>query len=821
MNAHSRPLPLVLLKYVLGVLVLGGLVLACGTPGESPGGKAFGQGKPPTKRSEEEDDSPPKNPKVQRTEDEEGKTKSPQARPADMPEIDLLLASRQAAHPAVRKMFRDLAVPHDVVHYRPLTGVINQGRERDQNVEPIPTYIPDVKDYRGALKVTPLDDDGKPLKPAEPNLSSVKNIEPYERLVQDTVKDFLSRHYESLPSVDPKYLTRRAQLVAAEQALDWAVRFHESARQRGQRKGEAWEPLEKELRRYLLDVRIEQLNVLAEAKSLDLLKQAEETWPQLPGLRAFRMEMAESYPILRVGVRGELPKYLSPARACTDTEVRAVELLFESLVKLTPDEAGVMRYRTGLAEGRPAVVALGRRFSLPRGAQWSNNRDLTANDVRFTVRHLLGKPQPQNRPGLPPEPQAGVWLGLLDQAVVENDPYKVTLSLRQGYLDPLALMTFKILPDGAAVDGEAFAQKPVGSGPFLYEGIKVDDQGRQYAGFTANPNYGSRPSKLGLPRIQEVRFYRSTDPVKDLDGGRIDLALDLTAEQAVGMKKKGPEVVVSAPPRPVPNRRVYFLAVNLRRPALASRELRRALAHAINREKLLDDYFRGSLDPKPHRALNGPYPAHSWACSDSPTRKGRGPDASLDPFDFELAQTLIKQPGALKGLGPMPLTLKYPDGDPVLDKAMADLCEQVRVGTVCPALPEGIKLQLAKKDLRALKVDIEETQSFDLAYTYYDFPSETYSLGPLLGSGANGGNIFGFTDPDAETVLQNLRGYRHFADVQRCARELHEILFREMPLIPLWQLDPLLAWHRTVKPVGLDPLLVFGEIEEWRLEPRK
>ncbi len=626
MNAHSRPLPLVLLKYVLGVLVLGGLVLACGTPGESPGGKAFGQGKPPTKRSEEEDDSPPKNPKVQRTEDEEGKTKSPQARPADMPEIDLLLASRQAAHPAVRKMFRDLAVPHDVVHYRPLTGVINQGRERDQNVEPIPTYIPDVKDYRGALKVTPLDDDGKPLKPAEPNLSSVKNIEPYERLVQDTVKDFLSRHYESLPSVDPKYLTRRAQLVAAEQALDWAVRFHESARQRGQRKGEAWEPLEKELRRYLLDVRIEQLNVLAEAKSfdqafaltkrlaatytlpedqaqiarpltellkkalsnekltdeqiraarqrlrqladqfpgnkaiipiteslreqaeallaearrlgkdpmtraraLDLLKQAEETWPQLPGLRAFRMEMAESYPILRVGVRGELPKYLSPARACTDTEVRAVELLFESLVKLTPDEAGVMRYRTGLAEGRPAVVALGRRFSLPRGAQWSNNRDLTANDVRFTVRHLLGKPQPQNRPGLPPEPQAGVWLGLLDQAVVENDPYKVTLSLRQGYLDPLALMTFKILPDGAAVDGEAFAQKPVGSGPFLYEGIKVDDQGRQYAGFTANPNYGSRPSKLGLPRIQEVRFYRSTDPVKDLDGGRIDLALDLTA----------------------------------------------------------------------------------------------------------------------------------------------------------------------------------------------------------------------------------------------------------------------------------------------------
>jgi ABC-type transport system substrate-binding protein len=897
-------------------MVLGCLVLTVWVADDPPAAQAQGAGKQPPKRTEDEDDAPPKNPKVQRTEDEDPKTKPGQARPSDVPEIDLLLASRQATHPAVRKMFRELAVPHDVVHYQGFKGVVNQGQERDEDVEPIPQYIPDVKAHRGTLTVTPLSNDGKPLKPYNPNISNIKNIEPYEHLVLEAAKDFLGRHYERLPSVSPDYLTRRDQLVAAEQALGWAVRFHESARQRGQRKGEAWEPLEKDLRQYLLDVRIEQLNALADAKdfdrafaltrrlaaaytspeeqgqiakpltellkkaldsetfsdaqiraarqrlrklaeqfpgskaikpitdslreqaealldeaqrkgkdpatrarALDLLKQAEETWPQLPGLRGFRMDMAQTYPILRVGLRGDLPRFLSPSRACTDNELRAVELLFESLVKLTPDESGVVRYHTGLAEGRPAVVALGRRFSLPRGALWSNGRDLTANDVRFTVRHLLGKVQVQGRPDVPPEPRVGVWLGLLEAPVVGNDPYQVTLSLRQGYLDPLGLMTFKVLPDGAPapVDSEAFAQKPVGSGPFEYKGTKPDDQGREYTGFLANANYGSRPSKLGLPRIQEVRFYRTEDPVKDLDGGVIDLALDLTAQQAEALKKKGPEVTVSVPPRPVPNRRVYFLAVNLRRPALASVELRRALAHAINREKLLDDHFRGSLDPKPHRALNGPYPAHSWACSDSPGLKGRAPDGSLDLFDPEKARAFVRQPGAVKALGPAPLTLKYPDGDPALDKAMADLRDQVKAAT------EGrIDLQLVKRDLRTLKVDVDETQSFDLAYTYYDFPTETYSLWPLLGTDRPGGsNVFGFTNPDVETILQDLRGHRHFADVQQRARELHEILVKEMPMIPLWQLDPLVAWHRTVKPVGLDPLLVFPEIDEWRLDPRK
>ena len=122
-----------------------------------------------------------------------------------------------------------------------------------------------------------------------------------------------------------------------------------------------------------------------EAEALPLLKLAQETYPELPGLRALLIATDKSYQILRVHMR-ELPKYLSPARATTDSERRAVELLFESLVNLLPDDRGMLYYRPSLAVGRPKVIRLGREFKLPRQALWSDGLALTGADIRETVR---------------------------------------------------------------------------------------------------------------------------------------------------------------------------------------------------------------------------------------------------------------------------------------------------------------------------------------------------------------------------------------------------------------------------------------------------
>ena len=76
--------------------------------------------------------------------------------------------------------------------------------------------------------------------------------------------------------------------------------------------------------------------------------------------------------------------------------------------------------------------------------------------------------------------------------------------------------------------------------------------------------------------------------------------------------------------------------------------------------------------------------------------QGRIADGGLHSFDLGRRQTLASGPEARKGLAAGPRPSSTPDGDPVLQKAMESLRDQVRAAT-------DIDLQLEKRDLRALK----------------------------------------------------------------------------------------------------------------------
>jgi peptide/nickel transport system substrate-binding protein len=910
----TSPAPRIVLRASLGLLVLGGLALGVWQGGELPAqappkkaAKAPGQ----KKRVEEEEENrsevvKPK--KVIRVEDEEPVPKKgkPPARPEApaVPEVgDLRQAEQQTRHPALKELFHDLAVPHDVIVYknRPRVGTTEDSKSANVDyARPIVKYIgDDPSRFPREIPVHLLDPiEWQPLRTLKGEVrgvytlsgASLSRIIPYEELAMEKVDQFLGQdpRLDQLAPDNPRNLSRPEQLRVAEQILSAVLRFHQSARDTDARRGPEWTIVEKKLSEKLLKTRQEFLRSLAEANEGDelfnqtrrlaeaygtgpertgmatplaqysrgvldsltldedrkraarewlqyldeqfpdntavkaaiellrtraqglleaakkqkdpkraatLIRQAEEVLPNLPGLQAYKTELSQAHPVLRVGVRrGMMPEYLSPARACTDTERRVMEMLFEGLLEQGPDSAGVLRYRPALAEGPPLLEPLCRKFRLPRSARWSDGKPLDCSDVVSTARNLLKENHPP----------AGI--DLLDRAEYRSDPYRVTVWLRQGCLDPLSPMTFKVLPaDRMDVTDEKFAQKPVGSGPFRLNGPSTEE-GRPFLGFLANPYYGERPGKLGLPRIHEVRLFVTLDPVKDLRGGRLDMALDLTAAEAAALREKpgasGVRVLPEVGATPAPNRRIWFLAVNHRKPTLSNRDVRRALALSINREKLLDEHFRGGL--KVHQALNGPFPARSWAC------KQTGKD-SLDPYNIELARGLAKTQAVQKALQGTTLTLKYPEGDEPLAKAMAALAAQVREVI-------GANLEPRAVGLRDLRRDVEETQSFDLAYYYYDFPDETFSLRPLLGRvGDEADNYLGYKSNDVDTLLREASRHRYFPKVREAVQSLNEVLDTDMPLIPLWQLDPLIAIGADVETPPFDPLLVFTDIAQWKL----
>src|SRR5205823_2565539 len=106
----------------------------------------------------------------------------------------------------------------------------------------------------------------------------------------------------------------------------------------------------------------------------------------------------------------------------------------------------------------------------------------------------------------------------------------------------LELLSFKVLPAskrlaGKRADDEAFARRPVGSGPYQLvlnrgadgqEQAVVTENGREQVIFRANPAYSARPGMGGPPArpvIREIRFVKCNDPAAEFKAGQLHLLL--------------------------------------------------------------------------------------------------------------------------------------------------------------------------------------------------------------------------------------------------------------------------------------------------------
>jgi ABC-type oligopeptide transport system substrate-binding subunit len=877
----------------LGVLI----VLACGLMFETPPTVAqVPQADPAKKQAKkprvEEEEEPAKVPSKVPVRVEDGKPGG-SASALGLP-TNLLREAETAKHEAIRALYTRLAVAHDEI----------AGRNSDNWIEPVARYIGPNPNAEEPYKVRHIDQRGNFIK--EEKLPGSRGLVHYEALALAQVDAFVK-------NADKSGLPLLEALQHAEKVLAEVVRFHETARERGQRAGAGWD--DATLRARLLTYRLQRLQALADAQNWPAVKELasllafaypnhpevreiviqvqvrqaqraiqteqsievrrildglaalfpnshdvkevselhgklqttakmlakkveqlpakdkeqaskqlsliESIWPQLPELPQLRRKFQLDQ-VLYVGVP-HLPAFMSPAMAATDADRQVLDLLFESLVRPVADPAVGQGYEPVLAVGSPRLMALGREFQLTRDARWyreGRGSDVPTVDEPLRaadVRSMLVRYQNES----PCSPQ---WKEILAGARSEGDPFRLELTMHQGYLDPLSLMTFKILPSGQTEDTD-FARRPIGSGPYMYMGEEQRTFGPAKervtcAVFRANPTYGARAGKKGLPFIREICFYstreRDRDPRRDFKfiGAHPHLWLDVTTEQIQQIRSKQAKLddvkVVT-----LPNRRVYFLAVNHRHEPLRNQDLRRALAMAIDRDSILE-IFRNPLETirKPHRALNGPYPAESWATDKTVPSK---------LFDLKQAST---QASLAKASGIM-LELKYPSDSAEVAKA----CERIR-DDVSENTGKRIAITLKACSPAELRKAVEVDHDYQLAYYHWDHPDDSFWLWPLFdpeSTGKGGKNYLGFGDTSLSSLFRRALQYREFSEVQRQTHMIHRRLYDTMPLIPLWQLDSHVAIHDQLQTVprwtenvndrtaNVDPLRLFTHAELWQL----
>jgi ABC-type transport system substrate-binding protein len=542
-----------------------------------------------------------------------------------------------------------------------------------------------------------------------------------------------------------------------------------------------------------------------------VIRQASLIWPKLPGLEEYLSTLFKDHASLNVGaaVLSE-PSRMWPTRVATDADRQAEELIFESpfkAVKHTDDPAVGNRYELGLVAAWPELIPLGRRCRLDREARWSSGQRVTEYDVRDSWKRLR---------------EAG-YLDMVAEPYSRTQ-YVVELSLQQGALNPLAFMTFKVMPAGVNLSDVVVQKRPVGSGPFMFK--EKDDKDGSLI-FVTNPHYSRRPSKAALPHIREIRFLKSTDPGNDFQTHKLDMHVNLPTSQIAKVQAHGIKVDT------LRSRRIYMLALNQSGSVAELRNVnvRKAIANAIDREQILNATFRKGwpgMNTPPHRALNGPYPPGSWAYN---------PD--VPNFRVANARPAIAAAGRLNRTQ---FELIYPTGDESVEQACQLIQQQVKANTA---------IDLTLKALSPQEVhDKVEGHDYELAYYYWDYPTDDYVLWPLFESlpepgepasypGQGKRNFLQYkpVNPDSASIWQTLndaRGVRDFerkkiagmvdqtAKVRRATHQVHEMVNDQLPFIPLWQIDTHIAYDAAhLHPVDMDPLLIFNEVEHWRMDKQR
>ena len=410
------------------------------------------------------------------------------------------------------------------------------------------------------------------------------------------------------------------------------------------------------------------------------------------------------------------------------------------------------------------------------------------------------------------------------------------LAYEHGVLEPLARATFKVLPArylqerGKAADDEGFARRPFGTGPFRYEGRELEG-GREVAVFRANPFYGQRPGRFGLPTIREIRFLvptASTLPA-DVAAGQLHFYPDAPPDVAARLRAEPALKDVMRVATAKVNRRVHILAVNHRQTPLQNDKLRQGLSAAIDRDVVLKEQFRGS-DLKAHVALTGPFPRTCWAT----------PPAARDTPLFKpgagglIAEGLAGRPG-------VKLRLLYCDTDPKNGPVCQLLKTQIERAAAGADGKPVVLIEVMGMPSEAYRNKLYLEHDFDLALTTFDYRDDLYTLGGLLDPDAadrDGRNFLGYlaagtnpaeADRRLKRVVEEIRQYRDFTkQVKEKTWDLHGLCNQRVPFIPLWQLDRYTAVHRDLEifldnpdapapAERLDPAIMFTGVEMWRL----
>jgi peptide/nickel transport system substrate-binding protein len=289
-----------------------------------------------------------------------------------------------------------------------------------------------------------------------------------------------------------------------------------------------------------------------------------------------------------LGIKQDIDSF-NPYIGVTASAYEMYQLVYDYLTGWSAEDFSTV---PGLAESwQTSADGLTWTYKIRQGVKWSDGQPLTARDVAYSFNRAMTGEQ-ENA-------QYAPYVGQL-KTVEATDDSTVVMTTAEPSPSMLGLMV-PILPEhvwksipSAGVKEFPNTDQPVGSGPFTLVEVKAG----QYYRFAANKSYWA-----GAPKIDEliIRVFTNEEAMASaLKTGEIDMLNDVTAGVLDSLEGQ-PGITTSSSKYPGFSELAFNLGAQTiegtkigdGHPALADKQVRLAIDHAIDRKTLVDKVLKG------------------------------------------------------------------------------------------------------------------------------------------------------------------------------------------------------------------------------------
>ena len=386
------------------------------------------------------------------------------------------------------------------------------------------------------------------------------------------------------------------------------------------------------------------------------------------------------------------------------------------------------------------------------------------------------------------------------ESVVKTDDFTVQFTLKRPILNALAKFSFKVIPKHGPANQEflsredPFAQKPIGTGPYMLKNITADRE----VILVANENYFK-----GRPHINKFAARPFADQnimSQALLFNAIDMIV-LVNHRDIPQIQGDKRYVL----QPYNALSYSFFGYNIRNPLLADKRVRKAFTYAVNRQEMLDSFFQGQ-----GTIISGPFAPGSWAYN-----------LDVQPLDFdpEKAIELLNEAGFVKG----------DDGIMVKDGQKLSLTLKVPIAKESEAVKRvvlafknylnkvGVDIEGEFKEWLSWKEDVFLNHDFDIIFASWVF-DDSADISSLFHSAEIGpwkNNFGAYSNPEIDSLIVESKLTLDHEKRRTINRKLHAIIADESPYTFLWTLTNYAAFNKKLRRVAIHPYKFFSFADDW------